>query len=68
MLLSELKKATPKDEPSYEGISSALDKIINVADQINQSLHQKEAVEKGQFGSSSALGLFVRSPRFVWLA
>lgn len=59
MLLSELKKATPKDEPSYEGISSALDKIINVADQINQSLHQKEAVEKGQSCCSGRLRPFV---------
>lgn len=46
LLLTELKEATPEDEPAREEIEEAVDRIVNVSQAINESLHLKEAVER----------------------
>jgi FYVE/RhoGEF/PH domain-containing protein 5/6 len=46
LLLSELKKSTPADDPTLPDITDALSRIVNIAAAINESLHLKDSVEK----------------------
>jgi hypothetical protein len=46
LLLAELRKATPAEDPTLGDITEAFNRIKNIADAINDSLHLKDSVEK----------------------